>query len=77
MKVAVSAAALAIMIVSCPALGQDNSALSARRPAPVGHRQPTAADVEKAQAGKGASGSVVKTQRSSDIDQRLIICRGC
>jgi hypothetical protein len=74
MNVAVSAAALALIIVSGPALGQDNSA---RRPAPVGHRQPTAADIEKAQAGKGAPGSTATTQRSSDIDQRLIICHGC
>jgi hypothetical protein len=74
MKVAVSTAALALIIVSSSALGQDNSA---RRPAPVGHRQPSAVDIEKAQAQKGASGSTATTQRSSDIDPRLIICRGC
>jgi hypothetical protein len=83
MKVKISAAALAmialaIIIVTYPVLAQDSSgALSSRRSAPVGHRQPTAADVERSRAEKGASGASASAQRSSDIDQRLIICHGC
>jgi hypothetical protein len=76
MKAWVPAIALAGIVVSQFALAQTNATASGARPAPVGHRQPTAADVEKAQAQKATS-SLTASQKSSDIDQRLIICRGC
>jgi hypothetical protein len=77
MKAWVPAIALAGIVVSQLALAQTNATSSqGSRPAPVGHRQPRAADVERAQTQKGASASTAP-QKSSDIDQRLIICRGC
>jgi hypothetical protein len=78
MRALVSAIAFAGIVVSQVALAQINPTTSpSPRSAPVGHRQPTAADVEKAQTQKGSSSTTTAPQRSSDIDQRLIICRGC
>jgi hypothetical protein len=80
MKAVIPAAALAIIIVAHPAFAQSDHSSSEsplRRPAPVGHRQPTVADVQRAQAEKGTTGSSAESHRSSDIDQRLIICKGC
>jgi hypothetical protein len=76
MKARVPAIAVAGIVVSQLALAQTSATTSGQRPAPVGHRQPTASDVEKARAQKGTS-SLTAPQKSSDIDQRLIICRGC
>jgi hypothetical protein len=80
MKSLISAATLAIIVVSHIAFAQDSSNTShasTKHQAPVGHRQPTVADVERALAEKGITGSAVVSSKSSDIDQRLIICQGC
>lgn len=45
------------------------------RPAPVGHRQPTAADIAKAQQDSAAGPDRYKSDR--ELDKRLQICRGC
>lgn len=76
----VIAAAVATLAIPCLAVAQETSSTSQvpiRHDAPIGHRQPTVAGVQKAQAEKGAAGSLVAPAKSSDIDKRLIICRSC
>ena len=68
------AVVLACVAVPCLAMAQEAATApqaSIRHTAPIGHRQPTVAGVKGAQAG-----SVVAIANSSDIDRRLIICRG-
>lgn len=74
------AVVVACLAVPCPAVAQGAATtpkVAVRREAPIGHRQPTIAGVQRAQAEKGQTGSVAKPTNSSDIDQRLTICRGC
>jgi hypothetical protein len=71
---------VACLAVPCLAVAQETATTpqaATRREAPIGHRQPTVAGVQRALAEKGQTGSVVAPTKSSDIDQRLIICRGC
>jgi hypothetical protein len=80
MKALIPVIALALIVVSHAALAQNSSStsdVSIRRQAPVGHRQPTAADIKRAQTERGITGTSAASQRSSDVDQRLIICQGC
>jgi hypothetical protein len=71
---------VACLAVPCLAVAQETATTpqaAIRREAPIGHRQPTVAGVQRALAEKGQTSSVVAPKKSSDIDQRLIICRGC
>jgi len=79
MNILIRAAVFAAVVVAQPALAQDDAATQAKtlRQAPVGHRQPTVADIEKAQAERGVTGSSAGLQKQSEFDQRLIICQGC
>jgi hypothetical protein len=80
MKALIVVAALAASIISHSAFAQDSSNTppsAGLRPAPIGHRQPTAADVKRAQAERGVSGPSTASPKPSDLDQRLIICQGC
>jgi hypothetical protein len=43
--------------------------------APVGHRQPTAADVPKGLSGDAADAE--RARRDRELDAKLRICRGC
>jgi hypothetical protein len=68
------------LAVPCLAVAQEAATTpraAIRHEAPIGHRQPTVAGVQRALAEKGQTGSVVAPAKSSDIDRRLIICRGC
>jgi hypothetical protein len=74
------AAVVACLAVPCPTEAQEahtTPRVAIRHEAPIGHRQPTVAGVQRAQAEKGQTGSVVAPAKSSDIDRRLIICQGC
>lgn len=80
MKALIPVSAIALIAVSQVALAQNSSGtsdVSTKRQAPVGHRQPTAADIKRAQTERGITGASATSQRSSDVDQRLIICQGC
>jgi hypothetical protein len=71
---------IACLVVPCLAVAQEAATTPrgvVRPEAPIGHRQPTVAGVQRAQAEKGQTGSVVAPAKASDIDRRLIICRGC
>ena len=67
-------------MASMSALAQDKpmdqrSATESRAPAaPVGHRQPTAADIAKTQAD---TPDPERDKRDRALDKRLQICRGC
>ena len=51
-------------------------AASSVRQAPIGHRQPTAQDVQSAQEGNSADEAMKKIDE--DLDKKLKgICRGC
>jgi hypothetical protein len=53
----------------------DRAVASSKIPqAPVGHRQPTAADVAKEQP---AMSDEERNKRDRELDKRLQICRGC
>jgi hypothetical protein len=74
------AVVVACLAVPCLAVAQEATTTpqaTIRREAPIGHRQPTVAGVQRALAERGQTGSVVAPAKSSDIDRRLIICRGC
>jgi hypothetical protein len=74
------AAVVACLAVPCLTVAQEAATtpqVAMRHEAPIGHRQPTVAGVQRAQAEKGQTGSVAAPAKSSDIDRRLIICRGC
>jgi hypothetical protein len=71
---------VACLAVPCLAVAQEAATapqVAIRHEAPVGHRQPTVAGVQRALAEKGQTGSVAGPAKSSDIDRRLTICRGC
>jgi hypothetical protein len=74
------AAVVACLAVPCLAMAQETATtpqVAIRHEAPIGHRQPTVAGVQRAQAERGQTGSVAASTKSSDVDRRLIICRGC
>lgn len=75
--IAASVAALALPCLSLAEEGSTTPRAPIRHEAPIGHRQPTVAGVQRAQAEKGAASTSVTPAKSSDIDRRLIICRGC
>jgi hypothetical protein len=66
--------------LAMPVTAQDKprdqrSAADSKAPAaPVGHRQPTAADIAKAQAD---TSDPEREKRDRALDKRLQICRGC
>jgi len=86
--VAVRIAALLVpgLLYAAPAVSQDGRGTNrptdaANRPAakipeaPVGHRQPTAADVPKEQTQDAADQA--RAKRDRELDSKLQICRGC
>jgi hypothetical protein len=75
--IAASVATLAFPCLSLAEEGSNTPQAPIRHEAPIGHRQPTAAGVQRAQAEKGVTGTSVTPAKSSNIDRRLIICRGC
>jgi hypothetical protein len=52
-------------------------AAQAPRQAPVGHRQPRAADVPPPQQQQQTDSTAGQGGRDKTLDQRLQICRGC
>lgn len=70
---------LAVLVATTAAVAQDRpmSDRSARQPgsssAPVGHRQPAAADVRKTQPIVDPE----QEKRERELDKKLQICRGC
>jgi hypothetical protein len=57
-----------------------HAAASSTRPAPVGHRQPSAQDVQGAQQGAQQNNSADQAMKKMDenLDKKLKgICRGC
>ena len=58
-----------------PADSERSGTASKIPPAPVGHRQPTAADIPK-DAPKDAA-SEANDRRERELDAKLRICRGC
>jgi hypothetical protein len=68
-------AMIAIPVAAQDKPGDQRPAADSKAPAaPVGHRQPTAADIAKAQAD---TSDPVREKRDRALDKRLQICRGC
>ncbi|MCL2713394.1 MAG: hypothetical protein FWD68_02045 [Alphaproteobacteria bacterium] len=80
MKKTIIVAAL-LAVVAAPAFAQSGRSTSSRHygsvpPAPVGHRQPRAADVPDEKNLSNASDPMSKENR--DLDKKIkSICRGC
>ena len=67
--------AAVLLLLTGPA-SQAHAAASSVRPAPVGHRQPTAQDVQGAPEDNSADQAMKKMDQ--DLDKKLKgICRGC
>jgi hypothetical protein len=67
--------ATAVLLLAGTA-SEANAAGSSTRPAPVGHRQPTAQDVQGVQDDNSADRTMKKMDE--DLDRKLKgICRGC
>ena len=63
------------LLLTGPA-SEAHAAASSTRPAPVGHRQPTAQDVQDVQQDNSANQAMKKMDQ--DLDKKLKgICRGC
>jgi hypothetical protein len=86
MRVMIFVAALAVVLtgpidVGAQTSGSVNATPTPGRlmPAPVGHRQPTAQSVQKAQAERGGDQRDQSNSRapSVNLDKGLTICRGC
>ena len=78
----VASLVLQMIVVVTPAAAQDKpmadrpAAPSNAPSAPVGHRQPTAADVAKPKA-KADSLDPAIEKRERELNKKLQICRGC
>jgi hypothetical protein len=67
--------ATALLLLTAPA-SEGHAAANTTRQAPVGHRQPTAQDVQGTQQSNSADQTMKKTD--DDLDKKLKgICRGC
>ena len=73
---------LLLLLLAAPALSQNRPADPARSDpasrvpqAPVGHRQPTAADVPRTEPKTPAD--LAREKRARELDAKLQICRGC
>jgi hypothetical protein len=67
--------ATVVLLLTAPA-GEAQAAANSTRPAPVGHRQPTAQDVQDTQQDNSADQAMKKMDE--DLDKKLKgICRGC
>jgi hypothetical protein len=67
--------ATVVLLLTGPA-SEAHAAANSTRPAPVGHRQPTAQDVEGVQQDNSADQAMKKMDE--DLDKKLKgICRGC
>lgn len=73
-------ATAAALLAMRPALAQPAIAeVYAKYPAPVGHRQPSVRDVERARSAMPAGQDLNELARQieGDLRSRLTICRGC
>jgi hypothetical protein len=78
----VASSLLPIVVAVSAAAAQDkpetdrSAAQSNVPPAPVGHRQPTAADVAKGKTKADAIDPAIE-KRERELNRKLQICRGC
>jgi hypothetical protein len=68
-----------VLLLTAP-VNETHAAANSPRPAPVGHRQPTAQDVQGTQQGTQQDNSADQAMKKmdEDLDKKLKgICRGC
>jgi hypothetical protein len=79
MNVMIAIIAVAFLAFGSNATAQEKSSRTASHEAPIGHRQPTAKDVEGSQSTEGVGSSPQLDRLDKELDQKLTgrICRGC